>query len=291
VNDFRGNSRRFSLFARRGERYIDSGRDCLLGGIDMRASAFRALAAAALASLAIVSAARAGDWMFDPRCGPVHPMPVRVVPVHYPSPYACTEPAPPSQYPPVPISDPFGCVGPYCPPTSPYGGDPYRREPIPLPNPPGSYGTFPYSVPPYGGTPYGTPPYGTPPYGTPPGTSPFGSPPGSAPLTPGTAPLTPGTPGAPGRHPGGGRPIISQSSTLGGVTKYIEAPTELCKVSFWNQTGNDITLIVGDRTNRIQKDRAVVLSLPRDFSWKTDATADKREQIPSDLNFFDVVIR
>src|SRR5262249_53277267 len=113
-----------------------------------------------------------------------------------------------------------------------------------------------------------------------PGTSPFGSPPGGGPLTPGT-------------HPPGGKkgPIISQSSTLGGATRYIEPPAELCKVSFWNQTPNDVTLVVGDRTNRISKDRAVVLSLPRDFSWKTEGTIDKREQVPSDLNYFDIVIR
>ena len=187
-----------------------------------------------------------------------------VVPTYAPS-YACTEPAPPSRFPPAPISNPFACDSPYCDPG--YGGNPYAQGPIPLPPPPGSgpYGTFPY-----GNNPYGTNPYGT---------SPFGSPPGTAPLTPGSGP------------PNRGGPIFSHSRTLAGATQFLEEPQPLCKVSFWNQTASELTLFIGDRTHRVPRDRAIVLSLPRDFTWKTDILLDKREQVPGDLNHFDVVIR
>ena len=86
----------------------------------------------------------------DECCPVVFP---RVIPV-YSSPYACTEPAPPSRFPPVPIPNPFACDSPYCDPGyggNPYGGNPYGGGPIPLPPPPG---TGPYGAPPYGTYPY-----------------------------------------------------------------------------------------------------------------------------------------
>jgi hypothetical protein len=208
----------------------------------------------------------------DDCCGILYPR--RIVMLSYASPYACTEPAPPSRFPPVPIPNPFACDSPYCDPG--YGGNPYAQGPLPLPPPPGgSYGTFPYGTNPYGVSPYGSNPYGISP-------SPFGSPPGTSPLTPGSGP---------DRRFGRDRPIFNESRTIAGVTKDVEAPQPLCKVSFWNQTGSELTLFVGDRTHRVQRDRAVVLALPREFSWKTDVLFDKREQVASDLNYFDVVIR
>jgi hypothetical protein len=209
--------------------------------------------------------------------------PRRILVPKYSSPYACTEPAPPSRFPPVPISNPFACDSPYC--DQGYGGNPYAQGAIPLPPPPGSgpygsppsgnYGTFPYGTNPYGTNPYGASPYGTNPYGG----SPFGSPPGNGPLTPGSGP--------PGRNP----PIFQHSRTISGVTREIEEPLPSVKVSFWNQTGSEVTLFVGDRTHRVLRDRAIVLSLPREFTWKTDVVFDRREQVPGDLNYFDVVIR
>jgi hypothetical protein len=174
--------------------------------------------------------------------------------------YACTVPAPPSRFPPVPIGNPFACDSPYCDPG--YGGNPYAGGPIPLPPPPGAG--------PYGG--YGTFPYGSNPYGT----SPFGPPPGGP---PGNGPLVPK------------EPIFSHSRTLGGVTRYVEDPQPLCKVSFWNQTPSELTLFVGDRTHRIARDRAIVLPLSREFAWKTEGLLEKRELVPADLNYFDVIIR
>jgi hypothetical protein len=228
----------------------------------MKASVCRAAFAATSTLTLFVMTAQAGDIC----CGPTYPAPVRVWAPTHASRYACTEPAPPSRFPPVPIPNPFACDGPYCDPG--YGGNPYYGQgPIPLPPPPGSgpYGTFPY-----GSNPYGTNPYGT---------SPFGSPPGTAPLTPGSGP------------PNRGGPIFSHSRTLAGATQFVEDVQPLCKVSFWNQTGAELTLFVGDRTHRVQRDRAIVLSLPREFTWKTDILFEKREQVPSDLNYFDVVIR
>jgi hypothetical protein len=184
--------------------------------------------------------------------------------------YACTTPAPPSRFPPVPIQNPFACDGPYCDPGY-YGGNPYAGGPIPLPPPPG---TGPYGGP-YGGPSYGTFPYGSNPYGI----SPYGTSPGIGPYGPSNNPLVPK------------EPIFSHSRTLGGITRYIEDPLPLCKVSFWNQTASELTIFVGDKTHRIARDRAVVVPLPRDFAWKTDGLLEKRELVPVDLNYFDVVIR
>ncbi|HEX3313428.1 MAG TPA: hypothetical protein VHR72_01000, partial [Gemmataceae bacterium] len=209
--------------------------------------------AATTALAMFVMTTQAAD--FD--CGPTNPAPRRFatyVP-SYSSPYACTEPAPPSRFPPVAIPNQFPCDSPYCDPN--YGGNPYGQGLIPLPPPPGT-------------GPYGTNPYGAPPTGT----SPFGAPPGNAPLTPNR-----------------NGPIFSHSRTLAGATQFLEEPQPLCKVSFWNQTASDLTLFIGDRSHRVQRDRAIVLSLPREFSWKTDGLLDKREHVPGDLNYFDVVIR
>jgi hypothetical protein len=239
VNDIGLDSPRFSLFAHRHERYTDYGRDRFAGGIDMSACC-RLLFAASIISALIGWPAQADDYCPTYRARPV-------VVAMYVSPYACTEPAPPSLHPPIHIPNPFDCYGPNCPPTPGFGANPYSGGPIPLPPPP--------NAPPY--------------------------PQGGA-ITPGGNP--------PGTHPGK-RPIFDQSRTFGGVTQYIEPPQPKCKVSFWNQTGAELTLIVGDKTHRVAKDRAVVLALPREFTWKTDVALDKREQVPSDLNYFDVVIR
>ena len=90
--------------------------------------------------------------------------------------------------------------------------------------------------------------------------------------------------------PGKG-PTISHSRTVGGTTEYTERPEPLCKVSFWNQTGADVDLTVNDRVTRVLKERGTVLTLSRDFSWKTPFQAEKREEVPSDANYFDIVIK
>jgi hypothetical protein len=92
---------------------------------------------------------------------------------------------------------------------------------------------------------------------------------------------------------GFGGPRISHSSTVGGVTHYAEKPEPKVKVSFWNQTGGDIDVVVGSHVKRIEKDRAVVLSLDRMFTWSTKEglRPEKREEAPADSNYFDVVIR
>ena len=221
----------------------------------MRASVCRAALAATSALAMFVMTTHAADDC----CVPT-----------YPSPYACTVPAPPSRFPPVHIPNPFACDSPYCDPG--YGGNPYGRGPIPLPPPPG---TGPTEIL----------------------------------LTARihtarilTASIRMGrTLTAPRRSvrrrgratltPREGPPIFQHRGRSAGTTQFVEEPQPLCKVSFWNHTAGELTLYVGDRTHRVQRDRAIVLSLPREFSWKTDLHADKREQVPGDLNYFDVVIR
>ena len=67
----------------------------------------------------------------------------------------------------------------------------------------------------------------------------------------------------------------------------------LCKVSFWNQTSNEIELTVNGQVvqQRIASERAVVLDLQRDFTWKTNVSYDKREAVSHELNYYDVVVR
>lgn len=108
---------------------------------------------------------------------------------------------------------------------------------------------------------------------------------------PSGAPATFSTPEPPsGKQPRKG-PIIDQYRTFNGVPQMVEPRTEKCKVSFWNLTGDDVTLFVGNEPRSVLKDRAVVLDLSRQFSWRTNNLNPKSEDVPDDTNHFEVLIR
>src|SRR5262245_34330113 len=56
-------------------------------------------------------------------------------------------------------------------------------------------------------------------------------------------------------------PVINQHRSIGGVVQSAEPRQQLCKVSFWNLSGFDLDLTVGDKVQRVGKDRATVLQL------------------------------
>ena len=113
---------------------------------------------------------------------------------------------------------------------------------------------------------------------------------------PSPAPSSPG-PGVLGTHepplankPNKG-PTIYQNRTFSGVPQSTEPRTANCKVSFWNLSGLDVKLTVGEREHAIPKDRAVILDLERHFTWRTNFHNPKAEEVADDLNHFEVMIR
>jgi hypothetical protein len=109
-----------------------------------------------------------------------------------------------------------------------------------------------------------------------------------APNAPFMGPAYPEPPLAKPPHKG---PMIYQNRVFSGVPQLTEARTSMCKVSFWNLKGADVTLTVGDRTHNIPRDRAVILELPRSFNWRTSAFDGKTEDVSDDLNHFEVMIK
>ncbi len=86
-------------------------------------------------------------------------------------------------------------------------------------------------------------------------------------------------------------PTIYQNRTFSGVPQSTEPRTANCKVSFWNLSGLDVKLTVGEREHAIPKDRAVILDLGRNFTWRTNFHNPKAEEVSDDLNHFEVMIR
>lgn len=86
-------------------------------------------------------------------------------------------------------------------------------------------------------------------------------------------------------------PMIYQNRSFSGVPQQVEPRAVKSKVSFWNLTGDDVIVTVEDRNHTIAKDRAVILELPRSFSWRSGFQAPKTESVPDDVNHFEVMIR
>jgi Aspartyl protease len=54
-----------------------------------------------------------------------------------------------------------------------------------------------------------------------------------------------------------------------------------CRVGFWNLTGREVTLTVGDRTVTLAKHREISLDLERQFSWRIDGRPARLERVPN----------
>lgn len=127
--------------------------------------------------------------------------------------------------------------------------------------------------------------------------------PGARYATPTPAPASPGPgvlstheppvgpPSPPPYGKAGKGPTIFQNRTFSGVPQITEPRSQLCKVSFWNLSGLDVNLSVGERIVPVAKDRAVILDLDRNFAWRTNYHNAKTEEVPDDLNHFEVMIR
>lgn len=113
--------------------------------------------------------------------------------------------------------------------------------------------------------------------------------PTAAPSSPGPGVLSSNEP--PLAKPQSKGPTIYQNRTFSGVPQLTEARTNTCKVSFWNLSGLDVTLNIGERTHSIPRDRAVILDLDRHFTWRTNFHNPKTEDVSDDLNHFEVMIR
>ena len=86
-------------------------------------------------------------------------------------------------------------------------------------------------------------------------------------------------------------PVIDSVRTVSGLPPYAEPRQVQCKVSFWNLSGYDVQLIVNDKTYSVGKDRAQVLTIDRQFTWRTHLHDPKTEIAPDDSNHFEVLIK
>lgn len=86
-------------------------------------------------------------------------------------------------------------------------------------------------------------------------------------------------------------PSISHSRSVGGLTQTPETRQTQCRVSFWNLTEYNLTLTVGGTPHALAKDRAVVLTVDRNFVWQTNYHTPKTEAVPDDVNHFEVLVK
>lgn len=86
-------------------------------------------------------------------------------------------------------------------------------------------------------------------------------------------------------------PQIDHYRAIGGIVQNPEPRQRLVKTSFWNLSGFDLDLTVGDKVQRVGKDRATIVELDRTFTWKTNFHSPKTETVPDDLNHFEVLIK
>ena len=175
----------------------------------------------------------------------------------YASPYACTQPAPPSMYPPVHIPNPFGRDDPSCALMPGIPG--IRRESLLI-------GADPAASAAADGTPRRT---------------------ARIRRRSATRREERSRRAAPIRARG----RSSINCACCGVTQYIEEPKLRCKVSFWNQTGAELTLVVGDKTHACRRIGPSSWTCRATSPGRPRVSSKKREQVPSDLNYFDIVIR
>ncbi len=64
-----------------------------------------------------------------------------------------------------------------------------------------------------------------------------------------------------------------------------------CNVGFWNVTGRDVSLTVGGTTRSLPKNRALTLSLPRQFQWQIEGRPPHQESVPAGQNVYEVILR
>jgi hypothetical protein len=90
-------------------------------------------------------------------------------------------------------------------------------------------------------------------------------------------------------------PAIIESRSLGG--DYAEGTTKVkglgdrCKVGFWNVSGKDVRLRVGEREYNLARNRAITLDLDRQFAWQIGQREATAESVPNNQAFFEVIIR
>jgi hypothetical protein len=63
------------------------------------------------------------------------------------------------------------------------------------------------------------------------------------------------------------------------------------RVGFWNLTGRDVTLTIDGQRHTVARNRAITLSLGRQFTWKMGEDPPRTEDVPSDERSFEVLLR
>jgi hypothetical protein len=65
----------------------------------------------------------------------------------------------------------------------------------------------------------------------------------------------------------------------------------VCRVGFWNVSGRDVKLTVGDKTYNVLRDRNLTLSLSRTFSWGINGNEPQADRVPDERTSHEIVIR
>src|SRR5262249_7276040 len=68
-------------------------------------------------------------------------------------------------------------------------------------------------------------------------------------------------------------------------------PADRAAVSFWNLTGRDVVLKIGDQTEVLPRGRSVTRDLPRTFTWRVERRGGRTAEVWAPDAGLEVVIR
>jgi hypothetical protein len=84
-------------------------------------------------------------------------------------------------------------------------------------------------------------------------------------------------------------PKITESHSL--KTDGAPADPGQVRLGFWNITGRDVTVVVDGQPHAVARNRALMLTVGRDFLWQMDQGPTRRERVPDGKNELDIVLR
>jgi len=88
----------------------------------------------------------------------------------------------------------------------------------------------------------------------------------------------------------GQAPKVIESRSIG-IKAAAGEPAECCKVGFWNVTGRTLTLTIDGKAQVLTRNQSLTVRLGRRFSWQVDQCASQAEQVPTNRNTLEIVIR
>ena len=66
---------------------------------------------------------------------------------------------------------------------------------------------------------------------------------------------------------------------------------DYCRVGFWNLTGRQVVLRIDGKGHYVAKNKAITLTVARDFSYQLDGESMESVQVPDEKKTFEIVLR